>query len=1218
MRHYGLQLIQHAIRYSFVNYDLEQKLAIRNWIIDLAVSVQPEDPYYLKEKVAILWVAVAKRVWGLDLENTLTSQESVNGNHNGIEKTDMLDEDIDKLDDNDDSLPFDGTFDRTDQGWTDMDKIIFNMWKSGPATRELTFSIFRTLFEDLYLLDDPVADKRATALVAQCIEVVSSESVLHTMYQTTIPPLKSMKYGRQGWLVRWSSFLKECLEADINDPTVSKLAIKVLNTLKTCLHWVFPLAIRQAQLLQNLSVAIRCSNIEIRILAVESLHILFTRPYSDDEDFQSIVGSVFYPDSLNMLAQVYQGIQLNIDNFNEQEYVLCKRMVEMIVGLGEYLNVSKNRLPKEASLKQYLFLVLQTTNNSSLVVSGMSLQFWCSVLRVNKLNSRPEIQELLPQLLEIASERCIKFDDVGDDHIARRFVTLEFDSESEIQVFLGNYRKFMEDIVRLVVCIVPQPSLTWLESRMDAFFSSDIGRDSLESRSLTYSGNPAYFLAYSQFILVECALRGVTRWRVWYTLPDTDNIRQQLSVIIERWCQRLIAMKINDPMLLRKYVQTLVQFAPSLLALPNLVFCVLEKVLMACTFEYPPNATDEEREIVRDLRTSCGTELNRLAYMMPTVLMQIYDDLERVIGETIASNKLSDHESVAFLSFLLVVSQRSDVSNKSERFSKIVDPVLSSWTDEGTVKGLMDLPWFMERVGIVKIAEYFRSRGVTVSTNLLNTNMDDQGKALKAELKSKWSALFPIRATRIFIQYTIEKLDHHSEPYKELLALWKPRIQPILPHILQLIAQIQAYHNPANWATLPEEVQSFVKYSCQERFWQIGVSTQTKDEFVDENVRAMHTLRDFADSVGHIIRYTREYAFLTLGSISQLEETIYEIPGIAENLFRALAGDSAGITLHSWRHMTSLVLRNLVKNCPARLMDTFLVEFLPLVLNKLDEVLCEKWEKVYKTGIMIQGDEDVEDLSEEMMEEHLLRQLTAVVDRFLIDLAGQLGGKPSSTESVSSDQTAALRKIVLGNKKILGPFLTLSTHILAFKDSRCSFNTCLIFRSILPSIMCEDADVDNFLCDYLVKTCLDVLGDKYFADVHHEAGYVLTMVYMRLREQSKRPYDVLAALLPRVPQDMLQDFEKKITATKSIRQQRGEFLDFLAQARQISGSGLNGSGNGVDGDGAYDANQRDARQRKQEKKNEKEKRLLRRKKPTDLMETEELQTSMVNLFDEGY
>lgn len=1051
VRHFGLLLIQNAIQYSFINYDSTQKLAIRNWIIELATAVQPQDPHYIKEKIAILWVAVAKRVWGLNFEksnnstsnNTTTTTtradtsltndmndsiisnngfSSSNHSANGLSRTDAKNDTLNDSDFNDttdedvNELGDINDYDRTDDGWKDMDKILYRMWKNGPATRELSLSIYRTLFEDLYILDDPVADKRATPLAAQCIEVVTSKSVLYMMYEQTSDPLARLKYGRQGWLIRWSHLLKECLDMGVENPDVAKLAIKVLNTIKTCLFWVFPLALRQAEILQRLSVAMSSNNIEVRILAVESLHVLFTRTYNSDDDFQVIIGSIFLPDSLNSLAQVYQSIQLDIDRFNERAYVLSKRMVEMIVGLGEYLNLPKNRLPKEASLKQYLYLVLETTNNPSLVISGMSLQFWCSVLRVDKLNSRPEVLELLPRLLEISSERCIKFEDVDDDHIARRFLDYDFDSASDSQVFLGNYRKFMEDIVRLIVCILPVPSLSWLENHMNIFFSSDIGRQSLESQKLEYSGNPAYFLAYAQFVLVECSLRGITRWKIWYHGSEKESTQKELSMIIERWCDRLIYMKINDPLLLRKHVQTLVQFAPSLLEHSQLMFRVLEKVLLACTFEYPPDAiTDEDRETIRDLRTSCGTELNRLAYMMPDTLNQIYDDLERVIAQTIASDKLSDHESVAFLSFLLVVSQRSNISNKPERFSKIVDPVLSSWSDPNTIKGLTDLHWFMERVGIVRIAEYFRSRNVTSTTDLLATEMDEQGKALKAELKAKWSALFPIRATRIFIQYTIEKLNHSSAPYQDLLALWKPRIQPILPHILQLIAQIQAYHNPENWHTLPIEVQAFVKYSCMERFWQVGVSTQTKDQFVDENVKAMHTLRDFADSVGHIIRYTREYAFLTLGSISQLEETIYEIPGMAQQLYKALAGDSAGVTSHSWRHMTSLVLRNIVKNCPPHLMSSFLGEFLPPILTKLDQVLSEKWERVHREGIMIHGDDDsTEDFSEEMMEEHLLRQLTAVVDRFLIDMVGQLGAKPSSDSSPTTQQE--LKKTVLKNK----------------------------------------------------------------------------------------------------------------------------------------------------------------------------------------------------------
>ncbi|KAF5111888.1 hypothetical protein DV113_003619 [Geotrichum candidum] len=1202
----ALDVVYNASSSNQARSEASAKLAIKNWIVDLGTSVQPSDPHYLKEKIAILWVAVAKRIWGLELDRAAAATNSsskspvanksslFNGSNNNNNKH------SEELDDDDSNS---GNFDS--DGWINMDELLVRMWESNPTTRELSLGVWRTLFEDLYILDDPVADKRASSLSAQCIEVVTAEPILNVMYEVPLKSLRKLRFGTEGWLNRWSSVLQECIERGFSDPEVAKFSLKLLQTLRTCLYWIFPLAIREANLLQRLSIALSCDNVDIKILAADCLHVLFTRTFSNDADFQAIIGAVFLPDGMRTLAQVYTSISIDIDHFDDKLYILSKKMVEMIVGLGEYLNLSKNRLPAETDLGQYLSLVLETTRHHSLVISGMSLQFWCSVLRVEKLNGKEQIEKLLPQLLELAAERCIKFEDVSEEHVSRQFLNMDFDTAPDTQVFLGNYRRFMEDIVRLIVCRLPADSMAYLENRMDLFFSSELGWQSLNSPKLEYAGNPAYFLAYSQFILVEAALRGVSRWKIWYNEPDKPQVLQKLSIIIERWCERLIAMSLHDPLLLRKHVQTLVQFAPLLRDVTQLMFRVLEKVLTACTFDYPPDATDDEREVIRDLRTSCGTELNRLAYMMPESLMQIYDDLERVIGETFASNKLSDHEAVAFKSFLLVVSQRSNINNKPEKFAKIVDPVLQSWTDEGTMKGLMDLPWFMERVGIVAIADYFRSRGVTADTDLLKAEMDQVGKDLKSELKSKWSALFPIRATRIFIQYTIEKLDHNSQEYKDLLALWKPRIQPILPHILQLVAQIEAYHNPANWTSLPAEVQSFVKYSCMERFWQVGVSTQTRDQFVDENVRAMHTLRDFADSVGHIIRYTREYAFLTLGSISQLEETMYEIPGMATNLWMALAGDSAGITSHSWRHMISLVLRNVIKNCPVYLMPSFLKEFLPPLLSKLDQVLLEKWEKVMQNGTVLVGDEDDASLSEEMMEEHLLRQLTAIVARLLIDLVGQLGGKAQPESSDPNNPQEVIRKTVLNNKEILAPFLTICTHIMSFRDNRCSFNSCLIMRNILSDILLKDPEVDNFICENVIKTCLDILNDKYFSEVHNEVGYVLTTVYTILRTRYQRPVQILLDQLPNVSGQTVSEFEIRLSSPKSLRQQRGEFLEFLAMARKS------------DSGDSYDMAKRESQQRKAEKQNEKKK-LLTKKKTEDFIEAEEMEASMVNLFDEGY
>ncbi|CAN6660855.1 hypothetical protein TRVA0_032S01640 [Trichomonascus vanleenenianus] len=1204
VRHFGLTLLQHTIHYKFAGYDEPRRLAVRNWVIDLAFNISANDPHYIKEKISLLWVALAKRVWGLGGIPEANGNPAEEGEHDRAEESGA-------------------------DGWFDMDKQLVKLWNASACSRELTLSIFRTLFEDLYMLDDPVAAKRAPVLSAQCIEIVTSEEDLAVEYESRVQSLKKLREGPEGWLNRWANLLRECICVGISDQEAQLFAVKVLETLKTCLYWVFPLAIRKADLLDLLSSVLRIGDTQVRILATDCLHALLTRSFSNDDDFQAVVGSVFLTPGMNLLLNVYDSIKVDIDNFDEKAYILMKKLVEMIVGLGEYLN-TRTRLPENADVALYLQLVLKTTTSPSLVVSGFSLQFWCSVLRVEKIIGKEHVEKLLPQLLQVAAERCVKYDDVGEDHISRQFLDMDFDSTPEATVFLENYRRFIEDIIRLTVCRTPIDAISWLKSRMNEYFSSELGWQSLNSSKLEYEGNPAYFLAYSQFMIVEAALRGVTRWRIWYKGDNRDQIGQSLVTIIEDWGSILIKMSIKDPLLLRKMVQTLVQFAPVLKDSSNqLLFAVLEKVLTACTTEAEPNASDDDRELVRELRTSCGTELNRLAYMIPEALMQIYNDLERVIGELLMSGKLSEHETVSFKSFLLVVSQRSTSANKAERFSAIVDPMLVSWSDEGTMKGLSDLQWFMERVGIVKIAEYFRSRGVTANTNLLSTEMDDTGRALKTELKLKWRALFPIRATRIFVQYTIEKLDHSSEEYKALLALWKPRIQPILPHILQLIAQIEAYHNPANWRDLPPEVQSFVKTSCQERFWEIGVSSKTKDEFHDESLRAMQTLRDFADNVGHSIRYTREYAFLTLGSITQLEETLYEIPGMPEQLWNALAGDSVGITSYAWRHMISLVLRSLVKNCPINYIKPFMTEFLPPMLSKLNEVLVEKWNRVYQNGIQLVGGEDQESLSEEMMDEHLLRHLTAIVDRLLIDLVGQFGGVNSisktstATESMVDGPVAAkseaavtpqqvLRETVLGNKDVLGPFLALCTRIMTFKDVRCSFNCCLIVRNILPQIMLKDEEVDMFLCNDMTKTCLEILTDPYFADVHNETGYIITTIYTVLRPKYDRPLETLADLMPEVSVNEFGDFENRLVSQKTLRQQRGVFLEFLATVQAMR-NGQNTMDNET-------SESRNARRMKAEAERKGNKNNWLTKKSTqggNLMDEDGLeQSAIANLFGE--
>lgn len=1109
VRHFGLSLLQHSVNKRWQLFDVQKILTIRNWIVDLASKIEQEDPHYLKEKLAFLWVSMAKRIWGSYLikarDSPISDQDS-------------------------------------DEGWASMDSDLWKLWEKNVKCRELTLIIIRTLFEDIYLLDDPIASKRTVILNQLSVLIVTPDDILESIYEPN-NKISICKSSKNGWFVEWCNFLMEILSSnDYENESCRVFAPKILSTFKTCLHWIHPSVLKGQNIMQLLINILTIPNIKLKTLSIDCLHILYTRSYNNASDFDFFIGSMFTTEGITKLSQFYQSLDINPDDIDEQLYSLVKKTVEMIVSLSEYLNISsKSKVSWEDSdVDGYLKLVLSTTNHPSLIISGLSLQMWVTILRYDELSSRAPIINVLPELLEVCANRTMNY--AFEEGVTKSYLEVDFDSASDSMSFLSNYKKFNEDIVRISICKKPEEGLIWLENRLQSFFSSELGALCINQYRLDEKSSALNY-GISQFDVIENCIRGISRWRIWYTGDDFDSINDRLNKLVENLGERLLAMNLASPLLIRKQVQTLVQFAPLLKDVSRLMFSVLEKILKTATIDYPQES-DEEKEIIRDLKTSCGTELNRLAYIMPETLKKIFYDLENVVANILSSNKVTDHENVAFKSFLLVIASRSSINDKDELFAKIVDPELAAWSAPETEKGLLDLHWFMERMGIVEIASYFQSRGITANTNLLEAKMDEEGRLLKNRLKDHWSSIFPIRATRIFIQYSIEKLNHDSAEYLNLLKLWKPRVQPIVPHILQLLSQIQAYHNPANWNDLPEAVQSFVRYSCTERFWQQGVSIQSKETFIEENVKAALTLRDFADSVGHLVRYTREYAFLTIGSLSQLEDTLYEIPGIANMIWKAVAGDITGVTSHSWKHMINSCLRSVVRNCPVKFVDVVMAELLPLAFIDIDKLLCKKWEKVYGNGLPLQGKEDDEALSAEMMEEHMLRQLTATVVRLLMDVASQYNAK------TMTDTQFACKRLIIENKEVMAPFLQICCHIITFKDTKCSFNTILVIRNLLSDIVLKDDEVDKYLCDNLIKALLHVLMEDYFVETHSEAALALTTLYCALRSKNDYPARIIIDILPNITTQHVSDFENLLVNSKSLKHQRSALLELIRISKE--------------------------------------------------------------------
>ncbi|KAM9891354.1 hypothetical protein OXX79_010781, partial [Metschnikowia pulcherrima] len=546
VRHFGLSLLQHAINKKFHTLDRSKILVLRVWISTLAAKTLEDDSYYLKEKLGFLWASLAKRIWGAFLVKAKQETDGIN-----LTKED------------------------TEDGWVSMDAELWSLWNGSAQTRELSLIILRTLFEDIYLLDDPVASKRTNILNQLSVMIITPDSVLEKIYEPS-PTLSACKHSKDGWLVEWNKFLVETLTRnDISSPTVQQFVPKILSTFKTCLHWIQPSVLKNENVLNTLMNILTVSDMKLKTLAIDCLHILFTRSYNDAEDFDFFIGSIFTREGIEKLSAFYLSLVIDPDDFDEQAYALLKKTVEMIVSLSEYLQPSspaKSRINWEkSSVDFYLRLVLDTTKHPSPIISGLSLQMWVTTLRVDELSSKRQVIEILMELLEISADRIIDYSSLDEDILSRKFLDLDFDSTADSASFLANYKKFNEDIVRITVCKKPEEGMEWLERRLEAFFSSTVGNQCITEHRLDEKSDP-YNYGVAQFNVIENSIRGVSRWRIWYTGEDFESRNSRLNNLVESLGERLLAMNLASPLLIRKQVQTMVQFAPLLKDVSPLMF----------------------------------------------------------------------------------------------------------------------------------------------------------------------------------------------------------------------------------------------------------------------------------------------------------------------------------------------------------------------------------------------------------------------------------------------------------------------------------------------------------------------------------------------------------------------------------------------------------------------------------------------------------------------
>ena len=217
VRHYGLSLLEYAVRHRWSDLNAEQSKLLREWVVGLSQNTTDGDPPYITNKVAEMWVEIAKRSWGL--------------------------------------------------GWMNMDELLVGLWAGSLSQKILVLKILETLSDEVFGSDDVTAALRGNELNKACVEIFTPANVLTEQFpkrETTV----DHRFGSEGWLTRIADLLEWCTRDGKIDADQQVCTVRALVTFKSVISWVIPRALVATHSVYRICACLAASSMPVQLVFI--------------------------------------------------------------------------------------------------------------------------------------------------------------------------------------------------------------------------------------------------------------------------------------------------------------------------------------------------------------------------------------------------------------------------------------------------------------------------------------------------------------------------------------------------------------------------------------------------------------------------------------------------------------------------------------------------------------------------------------------------------------------------------------------------------------------------------------------------------------------------------------------------------------------------------------------------------------------------------------
>ncbi|XP_078000928.1 exportin-5-like [Glandiceps talaboti] len=418
IRHFGLQLLEHCVKFQWNNMNAEEKVQFKETIMQLLTEGTLDilsEQVYIKDGLSRIVVEMVKREWP--------------------------------------------------QHWPTLLRELNQLCKKGELQTELVLLVFLRLAEDVVAFQTLQPQRRRDVLQALTANMAEIFAFFLDLLQTHT--------------TQYRQLVTSTTEAERKKALAHcRVAQAVLLAFTGYVEWVQiqHIIAQDNTLLRSLCVLL--SDRELKVGAAEVLQMIVNRK-GKSEDRKPLL-ELFSDDAMSLILGAAESAAS--EGIEEKNYIFLKHLCQVLTGLGAQLGVLWGAVSidvgRPPNFEKYLQAILAFTSHPSVYLKDLTQTLWTNFFRHELISHDANIINCIPEFLTIAMKNLIKYGFPSqDNNPSCAYSVLDFDSDEEFNHFFNNFRAHQIESVRQ--CNKVQPLIAfqfgkqWLQKQLSVPVNSE-------------------------------------------------------------------------------------------------------------------------------------------------------------------------------------------------------------------------------------------------------------------------------------------------------------------------------------------------------------------------------------------------------------------------------------------------------------------------------------------------------------------------------------------------------------------------------------------------------------------------------------------------------------------------------------------------------------------------------------------------------------------------